>query len=971
MGTSVGEIQLDLVTNQSQFNSQMKGIQATAKKAGIAVAAAFGVKKIVDFGKEALKLGSDLSEVQNVVDVTFPHMTKKIDEFAKTAASNFGLSETMAKKYSGLYGAMAKAFGFSEKAAYDMSTQLTSLAGDVASFYNISQDEAYTKLKSVFSGETETLKDLGIVMTQNALDSYALANGYGKVTSKMSEMEKVALRYKFVQSQLSAASGDFIRTQNSWANQTRILQLQYDSLKASLGQGLINVLTPLLQLVNLLISKLTLLAQKFASLTGSVFGKQDTAGNDVFSEVGSSADNASGKITNIGKSAKKTAKELQKSVMSFDKINKLSSKEDSDTAAGDTGIGSSNASEGNNIANASKKTSSLLDGLKRKFSALRKEFSKGFVIGAGNIDEKVKSIKKHLSSIGSSVKEIFSDRDVKDAFVRFAKLISKNTGVVVGAITSMLATVADNLVGGIDIFLANNKDSVKRWIINMFDISGEISTITANFTKALSNVFEVFRSYDAKKITADIIDLFWTGFSGATELFLKIGRDILNLITKPIIDNQNKIKEALSGVLKSARIIMDSLVIVFKTAWTEINKLYDSKIKTFFDKITEIVSDVTGIIVDKLNKYVVPALKKVADIFAQVATSKIVPVIMKIAGAVSSLVELIIVVVSKLWAFLKPVVTWIVDKIGKVLSPIIIVFGKVFSKVFGTIADAVGFVADRIKNVFQIIIGLFSGNKDKVKGEAAAFGKSIVSGIKGGFVGIASFFKNIFVDSWSKIKMCFSIEGAKQFFTKVCQGIKSPFGNIAKWFKENFRDAWKGVLDVFSNKGKIFDGIKAGISDVFKTVVNKLIAGINTVISIPFKAINGMLNKVRNVGIGNIKPFQSLWPKNPINAPRIPKLANGGYVKANTPQLAMIGDNRRYGEVVAPENKMLEMAKQAAVMAQGGVTEELILLLKEIIKILQNMDLDIYMDGEKLTTKIINRINKRSKSVGKPVIEVR
>lgn len=103
---------------------------------------------------------------------------------------------------------MSKAFGFGEQQAYEMATTLTGLAGDVASFYNISQDEAYTKLKSVFTGETETLKDLGIVMTQSALDSYALANGYGKVTTKMSEAEKVALRYKFVQDQLSLASAE-------------------------------------------------------------------------------------------------------------------------------------------------------------------------------------------------------------------------------------------------------------------------------------------------------------------------------------------------------------------------------------------------------------------------------------------------------------------------------------------------------------------------------------------------------------------------------------------------------------------------------------------------------------------------------------------------------------------------------------------------------------------------------------------
>ena len=145
----------------------------------------------MNFGKECIELGSDLAEVQNVVDVTFGSLNTEVNKFAeKCNYSNLVLGQTVTKKYVGTFGAMAKAFNFSNKEALAMSETLTGLTGDVASFYNLSSDEAYTKLKSVFTGETETLKDLGVVMTQNALDQYALANGYGKTTSKMSEQEK-------------------------------------------------------------------------------------------------------------------------------------------------------------------------------------------------------------------------------------------------------------------------------------------------------------------------------------------------------------------------------------------------------------------------------------------------------------------------------------------------------------------------------------------------------------------------------------------------------------------------------------------------------------------------------------------------------------------------------------------------------------------------------------------------------------
>ena len=130
-----------------------------ASKAGKILAGAFAIKKITEFTSACLDLGSDLAEVQNVVDVTFSKMNEQVNNFAQNAVFQFGLSETMAKQYTGTFGAMAKAFGFVESEAYAMSTTLTGLAGDVASFYNITQGEAYTKLKSVFTGEKMCIRD--------------------------------------------------------------------------------------------------------------------------------------------------------------------------------------------------------------------------------------------------------------------------------------------------------------------------------------------------------------------------------------------------------------------------------------------------------------------------------------------------------------------------------------------------------------------------------------------------------------------------------------------------------------------------------------------------------------------------------------------------------------------------------------------------------------------------------------------
>lgn len=307
-----------------RIERQTARISQSWKKVGAVVASVLSIGAIVAFGKSCIDLGSNLAEVQNVVDVTFGSMSGRVDAFAKDAAKSFGLSETMAKKYMGTYGAMAKSFGIAGNAGYEMSAAITGLTGDVASFYNLSQDEAYTKLKSIFTGETESLKDLGVVMTQTALDQYALNEGLGKTTNKMTEQEKVLLRYRFVMSQLSDASGDFARTSNSWANQVRVLQLQFESLKATIGQGLINVFTPVITVINAILEKLQTLANYFKAFTEAIFGDASGNAGGVSGSMDSAA-GSSGQIADNMGSAAGSAKELNRQLAKFDELNNLSS----------------------------------------------------------------------------------------------------------------------------------------------------------------------------------------------------------------------------------------------------------------------------------------------------------------------------------------------------------------------------------------------------------------------------------------------------------------------------------------------------------------------------------------------------------------------------------------------------------------------------------------------------------------------
>ena len=210
-----------IVKDTSRVKKAFSGIAKIV--AGVAIGRA-----LWGFGKQALQTASDLQEVQNVVDVAFGSMKQKCEDFAKTAITKFGMSELSAKQTASTYMAMADGIGIVEDTASDMAIQLAALSGDVASFFNISQSDAATKLKSVFTGETETLKELGVVMTQTNLKQYALSQGMNGNIESMDQASLAMLRYRFVMDALKNAQGDFARTSGSWANQTRILKEQFN-----------------------------------------------------------------------------------------------------------------------------------------------------------------------------------------------------------------------------------------------------------------------------------------------------------------------------------------------------------------------------------------------------------------------------------------------------------------------------------------------------------------------------------------------------------------------------------------------------------------------------------------------------------------------------------------------------------------------------------------------------------------------
>ena len=229
-------------TVEDTMDGAERTVYAAATKIAKAIGSAFVTKKIIEFGKAAIGVASDLNEVQNVVDTTFgTDGAIKVNEWARNAAEAFGESELQAKQFTSTLGAMFKSMGVGQADMEEMSMSLAGLAGDMASFYNLDPTEAFEKLRSGISGETEPLKQLGINMSVVNLEAFAMAEGITKSYQEMTQAEQATLRYQYIMSATADAQGDFADTSDSLANQQRILQLEIQTLAAEIGQDLMPI----------------------------------------------------------------------------------------------------------------------------------------------------------------------------------------------------------------------------------------------------------------------------------------------------------------------------------------------------------------------------------------------------------------------------------------------------------------------------------------------------------------------------------------------------------------------------------------------------------------------------------------------------------------------------------------------------------------------------------------------------------
>lgn len=889
----------------SAIKQSFNGLGSAVKKIGLLIGGAFAVGKLVQFGKECVELGSDLTEVQNVVDVTFTTMSDKVNEFAKNAMTSAGLSETMAKQYVGTFGAMSKSFGFSEAQAYDMSTALTQLTGDVASFYNISQDLAYIKLKSVFTGETETLKDLGVVMSQSALDQYALANGYGKTTSEMTEQEKVALRLAFVQKQLSAASGDFIRTSDSWANQVRVMQLQLQSLKATVGQGLINIFTPVLKVINILLGKLATLANAFKSFTELITGKKSSgqtsgsgaglAGTDAIADTadqyGQAADNAeklADATNDNAKATKKANKETKNYLSSLDEVHKATSTGSNSSptpsssggsgGAGNSGLPSSvgnvdygNLAEGetalDKISDSAKKLADLLKKLWKPFQDAWKKEGKNTINAAKTA---LDGLKKLAVSVGKSLVEVWTNgtgTTMLTTMLKIAQNVLKTVGNIASGFadawsknnvgTQIIQNIADTLVVVMQ-FVEKIAEDTATWAanLNFYPLLESISNLTSTFAPILESIGNVLE---------------W----------------IYNNIVLPMLK------------------------------WL---------IETGIPTVINLVSDLAGFFAN--HQSIIEAFG--AALIGAFAAAKIAGLASRIAGSITTVASFIKGLIalmtgsSGIMGGIKAIATAIGPG-GIFIAAVTacIAIGVLLYKNWDKIKEVAGIVASAVVGFFKTmgegVSMILSDLKETVTGILNAIG-TLVSNV------VSSIVK--FVTSKTR-------EMAEAATRKISD-MKEKMSTLWNGMKANVKETWENIMTIVRNKvAAIRDAIVnkftsardrvveifGGIRDTIRDILNKVIGIVNGAIGTVNSAIGGIESAFsfgpwevptpfgsRRIG------FTASFPR----VPTIPYLAKGAVIPPRSEFLAVLGDQKNGRNLEAPEGVIREIIEDALAKNQGG-----------------------------------------------------
>ena len=922
-------------------------------------------------------------------------MADEVEKFANSAVQNFGMSELTAKRMASTFMTMANSMGLAAKDGKNMSLQLTALAGDMASFYNVEQDVAQTALNSVFTGETESLKKFGIVLTEANLNAFALSRGITKSYNAMSQAEKVGLRYLYVLKATANAQGDFARTSGSWANQVRILKEQWSQLIGILGKGLIAALTPIVKALNKLLSYLIALGNAIASLFG---GKKITGVSKGLDSAAGSAgtlnDNlggAGGKLDEDNKKAEKLAKTLA----SFDELELLNSKDEDKGSGGSSGGDIGGGGGGFEIPDFSTEEAAneLIPNIQELLDEVQKILDKWKPLIPKlefNFD-KEKAL-ADLKQIGLDIVNIIAGwgtfvislaikvandldigrllNDVISLTRAFTDLASNMTDALVPALLTFYDEALSPVVQGIgDLYheiLTWTEGEVDEWSQWFVDNKDNIIEFAENLGKVVEPL---------GKILDYIADTAWDIFSGILSAIGDALRGIADVIVNMGLEDLSTILSLLTAIL-GIKVSFD-----IGKMFTEMSESIDGGL---IDKLSFIEGYITGD--GKISTGLTMLAEKFTSTFASIGAA-ISPITTAMSEGFNS-------VVGAVGAATTPFT---------ILKGLVVGVGEGFKALWGILAaNPITLIIAAIALVVAALVHLWNTNKE--------FRQWLTDFYQNSLKPIAESIKQTFVDLWEQHLKPLWEESLKPLLGNVWETIKETWDLIANLIGEIVQiiapvvanilqmvaqlvddiagyvggcmDVLKGIIEFITG---VFSGDweKAwnGIKDIFKGIWEMMVSLVKTPVNLIIGVINGMIRGVVSGinlvvrAINSIKVDIPDWVPliggkhigfhlSEITAPQIPTLAKGGVI--TSPTLAMVGeyagaDNNP--EIVTPQH----ILKETIDASNGEVVSALYQMAQLVIAAINDVDMNVSI-GDDVIAQSAKRGNDAYKNrTGKPL----
>lgn len=954
-------------------------------------------------------MASDLEEVQNVVDVSFGSMADEVEAFANAAVRSYGMSALTAKRMASTFMAMSNGMDIAQEAGKNMSLQLTALAGDMASFYNVGQDIAQTALTSIFTGETESLKKFGIVLTETNLEAFALSQGIKKSYQAMSQAEKVALRYNYVLNATKNAQGDFARTSGSWANQIRLLKEQWTQFLGILGSGLIKILTPMVKALNQMLASLISIGNAITK----VFGGKTT--NNMSTTIKDSASSAGDLDAGLG-DANESAKKLSRTIAGFDELNVLNPKEeekkpDSGNAGSDIGAG--------NIADF-KVDETQTEGVKTRLEQFVKDCQEILnkwqsTIPKLEINFDTEKAKNNLQNIGKNLLDIIAGwgsfiitigidiandldigrlgNDVLGLVEAFTQLGSSITDAVVPALEnfyniglSPLVQAIGNVADSMLTWATGILKSWSDWFITNQDNIAQLGTILGEIVEPISSIvgkiLEV--SWDILANALTIINDALQGIATSLinmkpETLKSIITDLLliaggTLTAKAFFNIQDGLMKFVTGTDQAGNAWKGFKQIIKEgNSEGDLGYFITEPFKQAFEKIDIVFFTPFK---NALNTHLFTPFKSILDAMRVEWTASMTAI-----GSSGGVLQILESTVKSVGAGFSQLWTIISAHPFALLAVAVATVTALFVHLWNNNEEFRKSIQDLWNNnlkptIDKIIKVLKELWEEHLRPLVARIQELWGNTLKPSLSDLWDTVKDI----WDKLSVVLGeiikvvgvvistvlgvLVGGVEMIASIIGGIADVLTGIIDFltgiFTGDWEKAWTGIKEIVL-------GILDSISGVFEGFIDGLIEGITNL----GNAINDLFGKdkkKKNTYTFNTNSKINLknQAKN-INIPRMRAFANGGVL--NSPTVGLMGEYAGASnnpEIVTPQSLMRETMEDA----NASIINAIFAIGNQISKSVDDKNMDIYMDTAKVTRRITKEQTAQKKQMGTSLVMV-